>query len=473
MAIVGRKREIGVLEGCLASKRPEFVAVYGRRRVGKTYLVKEYFHQQFSFYATGLSNQKTAGQLKAFHASLRLYGCSDKEKPKDWFEAFLRLRELLEREEVYRDPVSNRRVVFLDELPWMDTPRSDFKSALEYFWNSWGSSQEDLLLIVCGSATSWITRHLLKDRKGFHNRITRRIQLLPFALKECEELLRSNGMVLTRSQIIECYMIFGGIPYYMNLLDARLSLAQNVEELCFKTYGDLFDEYTELFYSLFRKPEKHMAIIKALSLTKKGMTRQELAENPKIGGGAALTKDLEELEQCGFIRKYTNYAMPANGAFFQLVDSFVLFSLNFLQGKKRGSWMEFLLSPGYYSWRGNAFEKVCLNHVPQMKAALGIAGVGTEEYAWRSRRQASGAQIDLLIDRRDGIINLCEMKWTDQAFEMTDQETQKLMHRLTAFREETNANKAIHLTLVSANGMRTNAYSGVFQSVITGEDLFA
>ena len=192
-----------------------------------------------------------------------MYGCTEKKAPADWFEAFARLRALLETKDVYRDPVSNRRVVFLDELPWMDTARSDFRSALEYFWNSWASSQEDLLLIVCGSATSWIIKHMLKERKGFHNRVTRRIRLLPFTLKECKELLENNDIILTRTQIIECYMVFGGIPYYLNLIDSRLSLAQNIEELMFKPYGDLKDEYTELFYSLFKKPEKHMRRIRS------------------------------------------------------------------------------------------------------------------------------------------------------------------------------------------------------------------
>ena len=251
MKIIGRNREKDVLSKCLSSKRPEFVVVYGRRRVGKTFLIKEYFNGQFSFYATGLSDEKTKGQLKAFHASLQVYGCTEKKVPTDWFEAFARLRALLETRDIYRDPVSNRRVVFLDELPWMDTARSDFRSGLEYFWNSWASSQEDLLLIVCGSATSWIIKHMLKERKGFHNRVTRRIRLLPFTLKECKELLENNDIVMTRAQMIECYMVFGGIPYYLNLIDSRLSLAQNIDELMFKPYGDLKDEYTELFYSLF------------------------------------------------------------------------------------------------------------------------------------------------------------------------------------------------------------------------------
>ena len=473
MRIIGRTREKEALSRCLVSRRPEFLVVFGRRRVGKTYLIKEFFHGQFSFYATGLSDEKTRGQLKAFHMSLRSYGCQENTIPQDWFEAFLRLRKLMEEGNVYRDPINGKRIVFLDELPWMDTARSDFRSALEYFWNSWGASQEDLLLIVCGSATSWIINHLLKDRKGLHNRVTKRIQLLPFSLKECEELLENNDMVMTRQQTIECYMVFGGIPYYLNLLDCRLSLAQNIDELIFKSYGDLNDEYNELFYSLYKKPEKHMAIIKALSENKNGKTRQALSEDPAIGGGSVLTNDLEELEQCGFIRKYSNFTMPKNNAYYQLVDPFVLFSCRFLNSGKRTTWMEYIHSPGYNAWRGNAFEICCVNHIPQIKAALGISGVDTMEHAWKSRESDPGAQIDLLLDRKDGIINLCEIKYTDDMFEVNKAEYGKLMNRLSAFQKETKTKKAIHMTLVSVNSLKNNRYASVFQNVITGDDLFA
>ena len=472
MKIVGREREKDIIERCLESNRPEFVVVYGRRRIGKTFLVREYFNGQFSFYSTGISGRKMSGQLKAFAESLVSYGDTEKTVPKDWFEAFSRLKKLLCTKTVHRDPASGKRVIFLDELPWMNTAKSDFVPALDYFWNSWGSSQEDLLLIVCGSATSWIINHLLKDKGGFHNRITKRIQLMPFSLEECSRLLENNGVQLTRSQIIECYMIFGGVPYYLNLLDSRLSLAQNVDELCFKPYGDLTDEYSELFSSLFKNPDKYMLVVEELAGSKRGKTRNELASDKKIGGGATLTGVLSDLEQCGFIRKYLDYTRPKNGAYYQLIDPFVLFCLRFLKGGKRISWMEYINTPGYNAWRGNAFEISCLNHIPQIKAALGISGVSTQEYAWRSRAFDPRAQIDLLIDRKDGIINLCEMKYTDAAFEMDKEEYEKLMSRLDVFQKETSPGKAIHLTLISVNGAKINKYSSVFQTQVSGDDLF-
>ncbi len=472
MRIIGRKREKDSLMQCLMSKRPEFVVVYGRRRVGKTYLVREYFNRQFSFYTTGLTDEKTKGQLRAFYESLIAYGSDAKTAPKDWFEAFSLLRQLLENKKVFREPINNKRVVFLDELPWMDTARSDFKSALDYFWNSWGSAQEDLVLIVCGSATSWIINNLLTSKKGFHNRVTRRIQLLPFSLRECEELLEYNDIVMPRSQIIESYMVFGGIPLYLNMLDQRLSLAQNINEMCFKEYGELHDEYHNLFYSLFDKPEKHIAILEALSKKKEGITRTELTMDKSIGGGSVLTKNLRELEECGFIRRFTNYTKDEKDALYQVIDPFTLFSIKFIKNKKVTSWNEYINSPGYNSWRGNAFEIVCLNHIEQMKAALGISGIESSEFSWRSTKLDKGAQIDLIIDRKDGVINLCEMKYTNEDYILNKEETDKLQNRLSVFQKETESKKAIHITLVTSGGIKTNKYTSIIQRVITGEDLF-
>lgn len=472
MKIIGRKREKDNLMHCLNSKRPEFVVVYGRRRVGKTYLIREFFNRQFSFYATGLTDEKTKGQLKSFNASLLEYGSKEKEPPKDWFEAFSRLRLILESSKVYREPINNKRVVFLDELPWMDTARSDFKSALDHFWNSWGSAQEDLVLIACGSATSWLIKNLLTGRKGFHNRVTKRIRLAPFTLKECEEMYNLNDIVMTRNQMIESYMVFGGIPYYLNLMDSRLSLSQNINELCFKEYGDLHGEYKELFFSLFNKPEKHMAILETLAGKKEGLTRTDLSKVKAIGGGSVLTKDLRELEECGFIRKFSNFTKEENDALYQLIDPFTLFSIQFIERKKCSSWNEYINSPGYNSWRGNAFEIVCINHIDQLKSLLGISGIETKEFAWRSSKTENGAQIDLIIDRNDGVINLCEMKFTADEYVLEQAEYKKIQNRLAVFQAESGTNKAIHITLISGNGYKSNKYSSVVQTVILGEDLF-
>jgi len=350
----------------------------------------------------------------------------------------------------------------------MDTPKSDFKSALDYFWNSWASAQQDIVLIVCGSAASWIVTNLLSAKLGFHNRITRCIHLFPFTLAECEKLLNLNDIVMTRSQIIECYMVFGGIPHYLNQLDSRLSLSQNINELCFKDYGLLHDEYTRLIYSLYDKPEKQMAIIEALAKSSEGLTRTELSNMEAVGGGSVLTKNLRELEECGFIKKFTNYKRKEGDNLYQLIDPFILFSIRFINNKKFDSWNEYINSPGYNSWRGNSFETVCINHIEEIKSSLGISGIETNEFAFKNNE----SQIDLIISRKDGVINLCEMKYTNEDYSLDLSEYNKIQNRLSQVQKYIDSKKAVHITLVCANGFKPNKYSGIVQNVILGDDLF-
>lgn len=469
--MVGRQNEIELLKSCLMSDKAEFLVVYGRRRVGKTYLIKEYFNNRFAFYTTGMTEAKMKGQLKAFNNALIEAG-SDRSPISDWFDAFAKLKAYLQTGPVKRDPVSGKKVIFLDELPWMDTPRSDFKSALEYFWNSWASTQNDILLIVCGSATSWIIDNLLDNKGGFYNRVTKRLHLKPFTLRECEQLFEANGIKMTRQQMIESYMVFGGIPYYLTCFDRRLSLTQNIDNLLFNENGTLYYECEVLLKSLFKHHEKHAEILKVLSQSKGGTTRVELAKNHRIGDGEPLTKALNELEQCGFIRKYKNYVKKQQSAYFQLIDPFMMFAYKFLDAREHSNWITYANSPSYYAWLGNAFELVTLLHTQQIKNALGISGVETNEYAWKSSGSKPGAQIDLLIDRKDSVINLCEAKYTADPFEIDADYARKLQNKITAFVSETQCKSAVHLTLISASGIKKNEHSNVVQCCIDKESLF-
>ena len=472
MLFIGREKELQTLNDCLHSGRPEFVVIYGRRRVGKTYLVRQFFAERFSFYATGAVRISAKEKLKLFHRQLREQGGNWQDTPEDWFEAFSRLRQFLCNEGVYREPTAARRIVFLDELPWMDSSRSDFLPALDYFWNSWASMQSDLMLVVCGSATSWIIEHILNNTGGLYNRITRRIHLQQFSLRECEQFFRFSQFQIPRQQIIESYMVFGGIPYYLNYLNPRLSLAQNVEELCVKPSGQLYDEYNLLLSALFLHHEKHAAILETLSARGTGMTRAELEKHSDIGGGGQLTKALLELEQCDFVRKYKDYSRNTQRQIYQLKDPFLLFCFRFLKKRELSSWITFRQTPAFYAWSGIAFETVCLHHVEQIKEALGIRGIETYEYSWRSERRKDGAQIDLVIDRKDNVINLCEMKFTQEPYDMNQDAERELIHKREVFREETGLQKALFLTLVSAQGTRNQCQPECIQNLITGDDLF-
>ena len=471
MQIVGRIEEQNILFDALMSERPEFLVVYGRRRVGKTYLIKEYFENDFSFFTTAVKGIKLRKQLSIFFKALKKYGYKGDKAPSDWFDAFSMLEDLLKQDDVHRNAESGKRIIFIDETPWFDSPKSDFKSALDYFWNSFASSEEDIILIVCGSATSWVIENLLTDKGGFHNRLTRQIKLNPFSLREASELLLLNHMPFGKDEIATIYMVFGGIPYYLNLLNPRLGVAANIDNLLFKENGQLHDEYNALFASLFKSHEVHSEIINLLSNKKEGLTRSDIEASGKAGSGATLTRALRELEQCGFIRKYVNYLTKTNDAIFQLIDPFCLFAIRFLVKPPFTSWSTFLNSPAYYAWRGNAFENLILNHVKQIKSFLQIGAVQSMEYSFRSNKKG-GVQIDLLIDRKDGIVNLIEEKYTDGKFSIDADYEEKLIQKIEAFKEKQKGNSSIHLTFVSAHGLYHNEHSHIVNEEIILEDLF-
>ncbi|MDR1023245.1 MAG: AAA family ATPase [Prevotellaceae bacterium] len=470
MQLIGRHEERADFERFMESKKSEFVVVFGRRRVGKTFLVREHFSSRFSFYHTGMANTDVAMQLKSFKSSLREYGKKPYPEVETWFEAFEQLVHLLSNTKQ-----KGKKVVFIDEMPWLDTPRSGFIQALEYFWNSWASAQKNILLIVCGSATSWMMNKLIKNHGGLHNRVTQQIYLPPFNLGECEEFFQKHNMALTRRQIVENYMIFGGIPYYISLMQKQLSMAQNIDRLCFAEKGALKNEFENLYASLFKNHEKHVKIVATLSKKAKGLTREEIIQYAELPNGGGLTKTLEDLELCGFIRKFNAFEKVERQCLFQLTDFFTLFYFNFMKNNKLNDehyWSNFIENARHRVWSGYAFEQVCLAHLRQIKEKLGIAGVLTDVTSWRSREAANGAQIDLLIERNDKVINLCEVKFASSEFTIDKKYDEVLRNKRAAFKYETKTRKSVHLTMITTYGVQHNAYWGNIQSEVAMDDLF-
>ena len=470
MEIIGRYEEQRLLQQYFESDEPEFVAVYGRRRVGKTFLIKKFFSERFSFYISGLANATKEEQLENFNATLTFYGQVPYARAKNWMEAFRQLIFLLENSKQ-----KDKKVIFIDELPWFDTPRSGFITGLEYFWNSWASARSDILLIACGSATSWMINKLLKNHGGLHNRVTRRMAIVPFNLNECETFFKHKKIVLNRKSIVESYLIFGGIPFYLNLFEKGLSLAQNVDKLCFTANGALKDEFSILYSSLFRYSENYISVIHALAKKKTGLTREEIISGTKLQGGG-LTAILEELEQCSFIRSYNAYEKKTKDRLYQLIDFYSLFYINFIKNAKQTDnhfWTSMTDNAKHRAWSGYAFEQLCMQHSAQIRRKLGISGVITYSAAWRSRRTGqTGAQVDLLIDRNDGIINLCEMKYANTEFVIDKKTDENLRNKKAAFVAETKTRKAVHITMVTTYGVTRNEYWGNIQSEVTMNDLF-
>ncbi len=467
--LIGRKKELSALKAMFHGNRSEFVAVYGRRRVGKTYLIRTAFDNQFTFQITGLANATTAQQITNFHVALQKYNPSaNANMPVNWFYAFQELIAFLEKSP------EGKKVIFIDELPWFDTQGSGFIQALEHFWNSWASARHDILLITCGSAASWMINKLLNNKGGLHNRVTKRYKIVPFTLCECEQFLKARNAVFERYQIIELFMVLGGIPFYWDEVETNLSPAQNIENICFTENGLLRKEFDNLFSSLFSHSERHLAIVNALAQKAKGLTRNELIEAIGKSNNGHITALLEELEESGFIRKYAPFGKKVRQSLYQLVDFYVLFYLRFIKDQplyEGNNWV--IDNPKQRVWSGYAYEQVCLAHTACIKKALGISAVQTLTSSWRSSEGTTGAQIDLIIDRRDQIVNLCEIKFSINPFSIDKKYAEDLRNKISIFKQETNTRKSVFLTFISTFGLKSNAYSmGLVQNDLTMDVLF-
>ena len=474
MNITGRKAEWKELERCERSGKSELICVYGRRRVGKTYLIEQFFSGCMTFRATGVENANTRQQLKAFHMRLQEHGDKSRNIPRDWFEAFSRLDQILSESTLPRS-LHGKKVVFLDEFPWFATPRSDFLMAFGEYWNRCGSANRDYLFIICGSATSWMIGNIIENTGSLYNRVTSRIFLSPFTLWECGQYFSDRDFGWSRKQIAEFYMIFGGLPYYMELLDRNESLRQNADRLLFAPHAMLRNESSRLLEATLKKSAIYAEILKYLSAFRHGAEKQACFEQLGFSKGS-FARATEDLLKCGYIREYKNEKMGRNPLFLQLVDPFLLFHYAFLSEQKKtevSGWGEFMDREGLYSnWRGMAFEILCLQHTEQIKRALGISGVRTRLFPWMSKKKQGGAQIDLVIERDDGITNLCEMKFTDKPFSMTAKYEAELLNKAEVFRDETKTKHAIRLVLISASGLAGVAHTEHLAQTLTLEDLF-
>ena len=470
--IIARTNEIDTLERKFNSGKPEFVIVYGRRRIGKTFLVNNVFADRFTFSYVGARNQKPKKQLQRFAEQLKTYsGSPFAPVITNWEEAFQALRALIENK-----PKEDRKVIFFDEMPWIDTPRSSFVEALEYFWNAWAAQRNDILFIACGSATSWMVNKLVKNKGGLHNRITEQIYLRPFRLGECEEYLHENGCHWDRYTILQCYMALGGVPYYMNLLNPQQSLAQNIDRLFFAKNAPMREEFDELFNALYTHADKYIDVINALSGSKNGLLRAEIVEQTGQSGGR-LTKVLENLERCDFIETYSQYKSSVRNTVYRICDPYTLFYFKFVDGKNTKDehwWTNNLHSHSVESWQGFSFETICMTHLEQIKQRLGVAGISTTTGTWRTLGDETekGTQIDLVIDRADRVINLCEMKFSEAPYVITKDYEQQLRERMAIFKAKTKTRKSLATTMVTTYGVLRGIHSGIVQNEVVMDDLF-
>lgn len=472
--LIGREKERTILQKVLKSARAEMVAVVGRRRVGKTFLVHTVYRNHIDFEVTGIQDATRKEQLQNFMLQLAKFskGSFPQTQPKNWLEAFSFLTQFLELKQK-----KDKLVVFLDELPWLATHRSGFLKGLSYFWNSW-AVQQHIVVVICGSATSWMIRKVIHHKGGLHNRITKRINLLPFTLPETEAFLKSKHFNFERYQILHLYMAMGGVPHYLEEIEGGKSAAQNINEICFAPNGMLRDEFSKLYVSLFENAEIHTEVVRALAKKRKGLTRSEIVESASLSAGGGLTKVLEELLHSGFISVYLPFGKKKKDSLYRLTDEYSFFYLQFIENNRNQGtniWQQLSQTQSYISWAGYTFESICLKHLPQIKKKLGISGVFTtaSTFIKKGNEGEKGTQIDLLVDRNDHVINICEMKFYNAALTISKSYAMELRNKTAIFKETTGTRKQIFLTIISTFGVKPNKYSlGLVDLEVVIEDLF-
>lgn len=478
--VIGREYEMAELRRSLESDRSEFVIVYGRRRVGKTYLVDNFFNYEYDFSYVGGHRLSKSKQLRNFAKALKKYAHLHLQpKFSSWDDAFDALEEYIEGL-----PEDKRKVVFFDEMPWIDTPQSEFVEALETFWNGWAARRRDIMFVASGSSTSWMMDKLVENQGGLHGRITNNIYVRPFSLHEVETYIKSRGGSWDRYQMLQAYMIIGGIPFYYSLLNLKESLVQNVDRLFFRKNGDLRTEFDELFNALFTNTEKYKSVVTLLNGTRDGMTREEI-ENGTGMDKSVLSTVLRNLERSDFILRYSQFGNKSKGAIYRLVDFYTLFYYRFIDSfnaQDEEWWSHNFQSPSVCAWQGLSFELVCFMHLTQIKYKLGISGISTAASSWRytppktkkkEDKKEKGAQIDLLIDRGDRFINLCEMKFSVKPYRITDSYEQFLRKRMDIFQEKTKTTKSLVHTFVTTFGVANGQDKSIVNSEVMMDDLFA
>jgi len=470
--LIGRQKECGILNECLTSNKSEFVIVCGRRRIGKTFLVDQFFNSSYDFSYVGKHKTNSRTQLRYFAKAIQKYSGKKQSPYADWYEAFDALEEYLETLSTDR-----KKVIFIDEMPWIDSQRSTFVSALENFWNAWANRRYDIVLVASGSATSWMADKLIENHGGLHNRITRRLYLEPFTLSETEQYFKSFDSPLTRYDILQSYMFTGGIPFYLSLMDLQKSVAQNVDMLFFEKNAPLRTEYDELYSALFTHVDSYVKIVELLYHNKYGLTRKEISTATNLNG-KFLTTLLNNLEQCDFIDKYELFGKK-NTIVYKLIDFYTLFYFKFIAGKHNKDtewWSHNIDASGVRAWMGLTFELICMRHHKQIKKALGISGIGTSVYTWKCapdpENGQQGAQIDMLIERSDRVIHLCEMKYCEQEYSISKDYEMRLRTRMGIFKERTKTKEAVVHTFVTTFGIGKGKHSSIVHSEVTMDDLF-
>jgi uncharacterized protein len=482
-ALIGREPEVKVLGQVWDSAQAELVVLYGRRRVGKTHLVRSYFGKKGTYLEfTGIRKGSLRRQLQAFAEKLSeaLFSNIPIKTPVNWQEAFELLSAGIEKLKP-----SQKILIFFDELPWMVTRKSKLLQEFDHYWNTKWSLTKNIKIVLCGSAASWMIDNVVNATGGLHNRLTRKILLKPFDLSTTKKFLELKGYKYSLQQITELYMVMGGIPYYLNNLVKDKSLNQNIESICFTKTGALYDEFTRLFESLFEQAETNLKLIRAIAKRRNGLSREELIETVKMTSGGSLNKRLRELEAAGFIQSFVPYGRETRNIYYRVIDEYCLFYLGWIEPESayghdiaKGYWQAKYHSPQWYDWAGYSFENICIKHVEKIRQALELQYVACSIASWRYISKpgvkTDGAQIDLLFDCDDGVIRLFEIKFSGKAYSIDKEYAKALAKKIDVFQAQTATTKQLMLIMIAANDLKKNIWSeDLIDGVVTLKDLFS
>jgi len=464
--IIGRAIEKLTLEEALNTERSELIAVYGRRRIGKTYLIREYYSKNILFSFSGLRNGTRPDQIENFMLELQELTIQFKdEKPENWLQAFNVLKRYLKGIK----QTKKKKVIFIDEFPWVDSLRSGFLPAFENFWNSYCTTRSDLIVVICGSAASYMLKKIIRNRGGLHNRITRKIKLAPFQLKEVKEFLEYKRILLPEIEVIKIYMALGGIAEYLEHVQIGDSSVTAIERICFQKGAQLEFEFNEVFKSLFEEGSYHEQIVQSLSKgPKKGMIRNQILKDKNLSSGGQFSKSMNELIESGFVEKYQSYRNKRKTTLYRIFDEFCLFHLQFIEKFKGNSWKQLFTKKEYESWSGYAFEMLCFKHVESIKRALKCDQINSKNYSWSN----NNAQVDLVIDRDDNLINLCEIKFYNSVFSLDASYADSLRNKETQYRKDTGTKKGITTVMLTTWGIQGKHATGIVTKSLTQECLF-
>ncbi len=469
--LVGREFQAQKMRSFLNGKVSELMVIIGRRRVGKTFLIKKVYQNEMVFHITGLKDVSRSLQLANFAEARNDYFAAGKtlERPGNWLTAFTQLKQLLGK------PKKKKRVLFFDELPWLAENSNEFLKAFDHFWNTWAIDQ-NLIVVICGSSASWMITNIINSKGGLHNRITQQIHLYPFTLQETEKYFLSRGIHMPRQSLISLYMATGGVPYYLNEVKKGDTAVTAINKMFFGKKASLKNEFDNLYKALFSNYEKHILVIRALANKWMGLTRSQIVEYTQLQSGGAISSILNELETSGFIQSILPFGKQQRETLYRLTDEYSLFYIHFIEANSRfeNYWVKKHKTPAVKSWQGYAFENICLKHIEGIKQVLGISGILTSESSFyiRKDKDSAGCQIDLLIDRADKAINICEMKFYDGAYALTEDTIKSLQQKRNVFLEKTKTKKQLFLTLIAAEGVTDTKYNMLVDKHLDGSALF-